>query len=292
MILFAVSCGQKNSTSPAASVTSENPVASATASVSILPSASSASSKPLSKTKQIDAFSKALQAKAGQVNQVRSTSVRTSQYLTDGSPLTMVEKDVATQIRYQDKTVGDLLDQNGKYSLQNSEGVFGTPSDYEIQTFHDATYFYRLTHYADGSETDTKKTINYQVKNEDAIFNLSLATEEIPLLATLKDRLDTKDNEVTFDFPQTLPDEGTVNYTYGIKVMEEDSELIKQQVTYVKKITLKQGLVTHLEETLNNDFYAAGVKANWFSTVLTKDYQQGDFATFEGKVFDPTLFQA
>lgn len=291
-----ISCANPTSISSSSPLSSSAMSTSSAAVSSTSPVSSSASSSSTidvaGETKKIDDFLTLLSSKEGQVNQIQSTSIRTSNYLSDAEPLTMVEKDVATTIRYQDSSKGQLSDQNGNYAVQNSEGSFGTPSSYETQIYHDDRLYYRLTKYLDGSEPNSKKTIEYTAGSEDRVLGLGLANEEVDLLPTLKSALTTADMVPSYSFPTALNDNGQASYSYGIKVYESGTQVLRQEVAYAKTITLTSGFISHLEETLTNDMYAGGKKANWFSTTISKDYQQGEYATFAGTLFNPKDFTA
>lgn len=254
-------------------------------------SSSSSSTKSLSKAERIDAFLALLETKEGRVNEVDTTAIRTSSYLTNAEPLTMVEKDVSTTIRYTERTVGFVNDQKGNYYVMDSNSDYGTPSAYETQTYHDASLYYRLTNFADTSETDTKKTIAYTKGSEERVLGLGLANEEIDLLATLKSTLTQADTYTDFDFPETLPDKGTASYFYDVQVFETGTNVLQQEVDYEKEITLTNGVVTHLDETLKNDMYAGGKKTNWFSTTIATNYVQGESQAFTGTLLDPKNFK-
>jgi len=289
--LLLISCSNPASTGVSAPFSS--PSSAQGSSVSSSPSESVSSSLEVEKrSKEITDFLALLTSKEGKVNQCQRTAIRTSKYLSDAEPLTMVEKDASTTIRYQGSSQGQVNDQNGSYSLQDSAGSYGAPSLYETQVYHDSALFYHLTKYLDGSEADSKKTIGYTAANEEHIFGLGLANEEIDLFATLKGSLNQADTEVSYVFPLEFPDNGEATYSYSVKVYESGSKVLRQEVSYEKTITLKNALIIHLEETLANDLYAGGKKANWFSTLISADYQQGDFASFTGTLFNPADFTA
>lgn len=252
----------------------------------------SSSSVPVNQKKEIESFLALLKSKEGSVNAKHVENTSTSSYLTDADPLEIRTKDVANLTRYGTSSAGPIVIQNGSYSVFESEASsFGAPSTYTIQTFHKDDKFYRIVHYDDTSETSYKTTLAYDAAYEEQNLSLSLPNEEIPLLATLTTALATNGYNATYSFPKNLDSDGDYDYSYGILVYDIDTGTKVQDINYAKHITIKNGFIASLSQTMTNDLYAGGKKTNWLETTSNASYTQGTYGAYSGEVYDPSKFK-
>jgi hypothetical protein len=266
----------------------------ATSSASAVSSASSVSSSSSltaeEKVDKINTFLALLKTKEGQVRSSHAETLRTAYYLTNSEPLTTEEKDTSDFVRYGTSSVGPIREQKGSYSIKDTSDEWGTPSLYEVQVFHDAKSFYRITHYEDSTETSSKKTLAYNAAYEEANLSLSLPNEESQLFPTLIAACSVSNNVVTFSFPTVMNDNATYAYDYSITVNDDVTGVIIQYVCYQRSIVIKNGFIASMKETLENDRYAGGKKTNWMTNEITATYAQGAYGEYAGTPFDPTQF--
>jgi len=103
--------------------------------------------------------------------------------------------------------------------------------------------------------------------------------------STAKSALNTMDMFATYSFPTMMNNNSQTSCPHDVKVCESGTKFLAQEIAYEKTVTLTNGFIGRLEETLNNDMYAAGKGINWFSTTISKDYRQGDHATLSAALF-------
>ncbi len=282
LLLSLISCsGNGNPTSNDSSSSEEN--------------RSSDTNEEIDVAEQLSEFYARISSLEGKVKSTEQTILSVRYYLTDVEPLSVGMKEVSTTSRYVGSDLGTIVVQKGYVGFAddiNEEAH--SKENFELQLFHDANKFYKITDYENQSTPDSKQVINYDPNFEEENFSLGFSVTEKANVDFMKQCYNVPGYGVKYENIDAIVENGEWEYSYELTIFETENDRVTsipaQVIGYRNKLTIENNIIIKVEQEYYNELYTGGIKANWNESVMIKTYTQGEFDTFKGQRFDPNNY--
>lgn len=237
---------------------------------------------------EYDCFSSRLTKYEGHTNKKVFTVKRTNGYLTTGSDfLTVTLKDTGASSRYK-RGNSYLVNTTGTAAYINDDGSVSDSSKYQTQIYDDQVNYYKITTYPKLDWENSYKKIAYSKETEEINYNIGFASEDIVNAAQMKSFVgDINYGINTINFEGKLDDDNVWNYGYTLTIYEIETggqRNIHATYDYDTKLTIENGLGTHLEQVYTYTEYYGGVAAAYIKAESSIDYEYGEYSEFTGKL--------
>lgn len=242
-----------------------------------------------SKSEQLTKFYEQLKASEGHVKSVDVNTTQSIYYLTEGEPLTMSVKDISKIERFT-SDAGQIMVQKGIQSTSKDNlGNFTNFYNFETQTFYDSNKFYKISDFGD---TGSYKEITFSESTIDDNLNIGFPGTEKTNIQTMIEYADVAGYEVQFSGLNDYKKNGEWKYSYTFIVYASSTSKIKyQEFIYENKLTLVNGIITHVEQHSETNVYSGGYKGNWMIVDESFDFTQGEYDKFSGTRFNPSDYK-
>ncbi len=237
-------------------------------------------------------FYEHLSSLEGKVKSTEQTIFSVRYYLTDATPLTIGMKEVSTTNRYISDQ-GPIVVQKGSVGFADKiDDPMSNKDNFETQTFHDETKFYRITDYDSEDYTDTKAVLNYDTEYEEQNLNIGFPMTEKVNIEYMIQVYDQPGFQIKYKNMDGFVSNGTWDYAYELIIFEENTSVPAQVIGYHNKLSIQNNIILKVEQEYYNELYSGGIKTNWVETTMVKTYTQGEFDTFTGTRFEPNSYNS
>lgn len=233
------------------------------------------------------AFAELLESKTGHVNHIEGEAYMEYGFkdASGDGYLTVEMGDEFTTDRYILDDGPGILVREGDYITSDGKEA------YVSQTYKGPLSWFKLTDYSGEESIDTKQTIKSALTEDEAILSLSFATGEVSNLRYVAQFFQFPEDEIkiTYDLPESIPDDGEFMYSYTMTMFEEGYPW--EKLTYKARAMSKDGVIFASNTQSRDDMYAGErVSINYTYSETSIDYTQGEYAKFSGELFNPHDF--
>ena len=279
MAMLLASC-----TTPTASSSNEVPSSFEEASSSLVPSTSLT---PLEADKKaINDYASLLKEIDGHAKSATVT-VETHDYY----PLEMVTVDEFTATVYKrDNGKSNILVRSGTITIN---GNTKDKTTYEMQVFAQDGSIYQLTQTS--GELPKQNFVEDTPAGRDIELTLSFANKQADNLSFLSRVMDLEGVGYGIDFGDIPNGDGKFEFGYSMTSFVVENGVVtttkEEEITHELEVTKQNGVIASYDYAYQLDMYYGGVIANSKQSFTSATLEQGEYATFEGEVWDPADFR-
>lgn len=210
----------------------------------------------------------------GNVNKSSTTLKRVFTYPSDGT-FDMTVNSSFESIRYK-RDSSFLVESKGSEQVEGGEAL-----TYTHQIYDNGKKLTTVRKYSDDSVS--KNTYAYSSDTAEQAYSLSfVATEK----ANIDMMMGYADSDLaTIELSEITVTQGVYSYSYVFSIfVEEDGEkTLSQRYTYENKVTISQGLASHLSQKYVGETFSGNVE-NILTAESEIDYCQGEYEEFAGEL--------
>lgn len=154
-------------------------------------------------------------------------------------------------------------------------------TNYETQTFSDGFLIYALTKYEDVPAS--KSSATYEDSMLELNIGFSFYYSQESNLNYLARYLYNESVDCEIDLPESIPSSGTTSFSYSMAISDE-------KVSHDYSITTDNGIITAYTHNYVDESYVGSQVINSTITKETVSFEQGEYASFTGEVWNPSDF--